>query len=206
MNRTVDGYLAEGCGRCAKGGTPACKVHRWQQALQGLRSILLSCGLTEESKWGVPCYTFQGHNVVIAAAFNDYCALSFFKGALLSDADGLLVKPSEHSQAARLITFTQIEQVAEREAALKATIFEAIEVQRAGLKVDFQEKHALVYPLELQQILDEDAAFAAAFNALTPGRRRAYNLYFAAPKKSQTRISRIANYHQKILDGKGLNE
>ena len=206
MNQHVDAYFTEGCGRCPLGGTPGCKVHRWQAEMALLRDILLACGLTEECKWGVPCYTFQHHNIVVLAAFKEYCALSFFKGALLSDTEGILTKPGEHTQSARLIAFTQVQQIAEQEATLRAYIYEAIEVERAGLKVAFDQTSQLVYCPEFQQELDANPVFAAAFHALTRGRQRAYNLFFSAPKKAQTRVSRIAKYMQKILDGKGLQE
>ncbi len=204
MNQNVDAYFTEGCGRCPLGGTPGCKVHRWVPEMAYLRTLLLACGLTEESKWGVPCYTFQQANVVVLAAFKDYCALSFFKGALLNDEMRILTKPGEHTQSARLIPFTQLKTIAEQEATLRAYIYEAIEVERAGLKVDFDETSELVYCPEFQQQLDAHPDFAAAFHALTRGRQRAYNLYFSAPKKSETRASRIAKYMQQILDGKGL--
>lgn len=206
MNRNVDAYFTEGCGRCPLGGTPNCKVNRWQAELAKLRSIMLECGLAETSKWGMPCYTFQNSNVVLLAAFNEYCALSFFKGALLGDADGLLTKPGEHTQSARLLAFTQIQTIAAQEATIKAYLYEAIEVERAGLKVEFKEKAALIFPEEFQEQLDENPELRSAFEALTPGRQRAYNLFFSAPKQSKTRLSRVAQCIPKILAGKGINE
>jgi uncharacterized protein YdeI (YjbR/CyaY-like superfamily) len=192
MNPKVDVFLS--------------KAKKWRAELEKLRTIILDCDLTEELKWGAPCYTFQKNNVVLMRGFKEYCALLFFKGALLSDAHGILVKPGEHTQAGRQIRFTSAQEVIEMEPILKAYIYEAIEVEKAGLKVDFEEKTELVFPEEFQKKLDEDPALKAAFDALTPGRQRAYNLYFAAPKQSKTRESRVERYVQRILDGKGLHD
>ena len=171
-----------------------------------LRKILLDCGLTEELKWAVPCYTFEKSNIVLMSAFKEYCALGFFKGALLKDANGILEKPGENTQAARQIRFTNVRDIVEMEPVLKAYINEAIEVQKAGLKVDFKEKTELVFPEELQKKLDETPVLKTAFEALTPGRQRGYILYFSAPKQSKTRVSRVEKCMPKILDGKGLND
>lgn len=206
MNPKVDFYLTEGCGRCPLGGTPKCKVNNWPEELEQLRMILLHCGLTEDLKWGVPCYTFQKSNIAILAAFKEYCALSFFKGALLNDAKSILENPGENTQSARLIRFTNVREIVALEAILKAYIYEAIEIEKSGLKVDFKEKTKLVYPEEFQQKLDEAPALKAAFEALTPGRKRAYILYFSAPKQSKTRESRIEKCIPQILIGKGLND
>ena len=135
MNTKVDNYFTDGCGRCPLGGTPQCKVNNWTEELNQLRRIVLECGLTEESKWGVPCYTFQKKNIAIVSAFKEYCALSFFKGVLLNDTNNLLDKPGENSQSARLIKFTNTKQIIEQEPILKAYIFEAVEVEKAGLKL-----------------------------------------------------------------------
>ncbi|MFM2267052.1 MAG: hypothetical protein RL757_493, partial [Bacteroidota bacterium] len=140
MNRNVDTYFIDGCGRCSLGGTPDCKVHRWDKELQKLRSLLLDCGLTEVSKWGVPCYIFQQNNIVLLSAFKEYCALSFFKGALLNDENGLLTQQTEQTQATRQIRFTDVQTVITMETQLKNYIFEAIEIEKAGLKVDFSAK------------------------------------------------------------------
>jgi uncharacterized protein YdeI (YjbR/CyaY-like superfamily) len=206
MDPKVDAYLIDGCGRCPLAATPACKVNHWPAELAFLRRIVLDCGLTEELKWGVPCYTHQRHNILVIAAFKEYCALSFFKGALLQDADGILDKPRENSQSARLAKFTDTRAIAALEATLKAYIYEAIELERAGLKVDFKAKTALIFPAEFQQKLDEDPALKAAFEALTPGRQRGYNLFFSAPKQSQTRTSRVEKCIPKILAGKALQD
>ena len=204
-NPKIDVYLAEGCGRCPLGGTPNCKVHNWQKELKLLRTIVLECGLTEELKWGVPCYTFQNSNVSIVAAFKEYCSLSFFKGALLNDAHKILVKPGENTQSDRLIRFTNVQEIMELEPVLKAYIYEAIEVEKAGLKVSFKKEPEPI-PDELQRKLDKNPALKTAFEALTPGRQRAYIIYFSAPKQSKTREARIEKYIPQILEGIGLHD
>ncbi|UII29576.1 YdeI/OmpD-associated family protein [Fulvivirga ulvae] len=204
-NPKIDAYLAEGCGRCPLGGTPDCKVHNWQKELKLLRTIVLGCGLTEELKWGVPCYTFQNSNVSIVAAFKEYCSLSFFKGALLNDAHNILVKPGENTQSDRLVRFTNVEEIMELEPILKAYIYEAIEVEKAGLKVSFKKDQEPM-PEELHRKLDENPALKTAFEALTPGRQRAYIIYFSAPKQSKTREARIEKYTPQILEGIGLHD
>jgi uncharacterized protein YdeI (YjbR/CyaY-like superfamily) len=205
MNPKIDNYLTEGCGRCPLGGTPDCKVHQWTEELKKLRTIVLNCGLTEELKWGVPCYTLQNKNVVLVTAFKEFCALSFFKGSLLSDANRILEKPGENSQATRLIKFTSVQEIVELETVLKAYVLEAIEVEKAGLKVDFK-KNPEPIPEELQQKLDEDPFFKTAFEALTPGRQRGYILHFSQPKQSKTRVARIEKCIPKILNGEGLHD
>lgn len=206
MNPKVDLYFVEGCGRCPLGGTPQCKVHHWPEEMKLLRKILLECGLTEEVKWSMPCYTFQKSNIVMLSAFNDYCALSFFKGALLKDAEGILIQQTKNMQASRQIRFTAVQEVVEMEPILKAYLDEAVEVEKAGLKVDFKEKNELDYPEELQHKLDEDPALKTAFEALTPGRQRGYVLYFSGAKQAKTRASRVEKYVPKILDGKGFHD
>lgn len=179
------------------------KLEKWEPELQKLRTILLDCMLTEELKWGSPAYTFQNSNIAIIGGLKDYCVLSFFKGALLSDANNILEKPGENTQSARVIPFTSVRQIAEMEAVLKAYIYEAVEVEKAGLKVDFQRG---TIPEELQARLDKNAALNKAFYALTPGRQRAYILHFSAPKQAKTRESRIDKCIPDILKGKGLND
>lgn len=204
MNPKVDLYLADGCGRCPLGGTPECKVHNWGPELERLRMIVLDCGLTEELKWSIPCYTFRNNNIVIVAAFKEYCALSFFKGALLNDAEGLLSLPGENTQAGRIIRFTDVREIVKLEDTLKSYIYEAIEVEKAGLKVHFKQPSEFNIPEEFQQKLDEMPALKTAFYALTPGRQRGYLLHFAAAKQSQTRASRVEKCIAQILNGKGL--
>ena len=192
MNPKVDAFL-----RNAK---------EWQEELAKLRTIVLDCGLTEELKWGVPCYTFQDRNIVLIHAFKEYCALLFFKGALLKDDKGILIQQTGNVQAGRQIRFTNVREIVTLEPILKAYINEAIEVEKAGLKVDFKKTAEYRIPEEFQKKLDEIPALKAAFDALTPGRQRAYILYFSAPKQSKTRESRVEKYIQHILNGKGLND
>jgi len=205
MNHNVDTYFAEGCGRCPLGGTPDCKVHDWEEELAKLRVVILDCQLTEESKWGVPCYTFQKKNVVILSALKEYCAVSFFKGALLKDPKGVLEKAGENTQAARVIRFTNVRQIAKMKSTLKAYIGEAIEIEKAGLKVSFKASPEPI-PEELIGKMDEMPALKTAFEALTPGRQRGYILHFSSAKQSKTREARIEKCVEKILEGKGLND
>jgi uncharacterized protein YdeI (YjbR/CyaY-like superfamily) len=181
------------------------KAKKWQEEFEKLRMIILDCGLTEELKWGKPCYTFQKSNIVIIQGFKEYCALMFCKGALLNDPNGILKKPGENTQAARQIRFTNVREIVEMEPILKAYIYEAIEAEKAGLKVNFK-KNPEPTPEELQNKLDEIPALKTAFDALTPGRQRAYILYFSAAKQSKTRESRVEKCMQQILNGKGLDD
>jgi uncharacterized protein YdeI (YjbR/CyaY-like superfamily) len=182
------------------------KAKKWQKELAKLRTIVLGCGLTEESKWGCPCYTIQGSNIVLIHVFKEYCALLFFKGALLKDTDGILVQQTKNVQAARQIRFTNVREIVAKEAMLEGYIHEAIDVEKAGLKVKLKKTSEFDIPEEFQNKLDENPALKTAFATLTPGRQRAYLLYFAAAKQSKTRESRIEKYIQQILDGKGLND
>ncbi|HYY28303.1 MAG TPA: DUF1801 domain-containing protein [Chthoniobacterales bacterium] len=191
MNPEVDVYLA--------------KAKKWQEEMRELRMIILDSQLTEELKWGKPCYTFQNSNIVIIQAFKEYCALMFCKGALLNDANSILIKPGQSTQAGRQIRFTNVREIVKMEPILKAYIDEAIKAEKAGLKVNFK-KNPEPIPEELQNKLDEIPALKTAFGALTPGRQRAYILYFSAPKQSKTRQSRVEKCMQHILNGKGLND
>jgi uncharacterized protein YdeI (YjbR/CyaY-like superfamily) len=182
------------------------KAKTWQEELQKLRVIVLDCGLTEELKWGVPCYTFQKSNIVLIHVFKAYCALLFVKGALLNDPAGILVQQTENVQAARQVRFTQVEEIVELEHTLKAYIQEAVEAEKAGLKVNLKETKEFNLPEEFLNKLDEMPALKEAFDALTPGRQRAYLLYFSAPKQSKTRAARVEKCVQPILNGKGLND
>lgn len=191
-NPKVDGYLN--------------KAKKWKEESVKLREIILDCGLTEDFKWMHPCYTLENKNVVIIHGFKEYCALLFHKGALLKDKQGILVQQTENVQSARQIRFTNIQQIVEMENILKEYIQEAIEVEKAGLKVTLKQHTDYDVPEEFQHQLDENPALKEAFEALTPGRQRAYLFYFSQPKQSKTRFSRVEKYTQQILDGKGLND
>ena len=182
------------------------KEKKWQKEIEQLRIIVLDCGLEEELKWGCPCYTFQESNIVLIHVFKEYCALLFFKGALLNDADDILIRQTENVQSARQIRFTNVREIAKMEKILKAYIYEAIEVERAGLKVKLKKTADFKIPEEFQKKLDAIPALKTAFDALTPGRQRAYIFYFSAPKQSKTRKSRVEKCMQQILNGKGLND
>ncbi|KRF19210.1 YdeI/OmpD-associated family protein [Paenibacillus sp. Soil787] len=192
MNPKVDGFLS--------------KAKKWKEEFEKLRSIVLDCELTEEIKWMHPCYTFQEKNIVLIHGFKDYCALLFHKGALLQDAHGILIQQTENVQAARQIRFTDVREIDEMETILKAYIYEAIEVEKAGLEVNFKKNTEYIIPKEFQNKLDEIPALKTAFEALTPGRQRAYLLHFSEPKQSKTRESRVEKCMQQILGGKGLND
>jgi uncharacterized protein YdeI (YjbR/CyaY-like superfamily) len=192
MNPKVDGFLG--------------KVKKWQEEFKKLRMIILDCGLTEELKWGVPCYTFEKKNIVLIHGFKEYCAILFVKGALLNDANGILIQQTENVQAARQIRFTNVQEIAELEPILKAYIYEAIEVEKAGMKVNYKKTADYIIPEEFQHKLDEIPALKTAFDALTPGRKRAYLFYFSQPKQSKTREARVEKTMQQILNGKGLND
>jgi uncharacterized protein YdeI (YjbR/CyaY-like superfamily) len=189
MNAKVDEYLR--------------KAKKWQEEFKKLRRISLDCGLTEEFKWGQPCYTFQKSNIAIIQGFKEFCALLFFKGALLNDSNGILKKFGW--QAARRIPFTNVREIVEMEPILKAYVYEAIEVEKAGLEVNLK-KNPEPIPEEFQNKLDEIPALKTAFGALTPGRQRGYILYFSGAKQSKTRESRVEKCMQQILNGKGLND
>lgn len=182
------------------------KAKKWQEELKQLRTIVLDCHLTEELKWGCPCYTFEKSNIVLIHAFKEYCALLFFKGALLKDPNGILIQQTENVQAARQVRFTNIRGIVKMKAILKAYIFEAVEIEEAGLKVELKKPSEFIIPEEFQKQLDKKPTFKKAFDALTPGRQRAYLLHFSAPKQSKTRESRVEKCMQQILDGKGLND
>ncbi len=182
------------------------KAEKWQKEYENLRTIILGCGLTEELKWGVPCYTFQKSNVVLIHGFKKYCALLFHKGSLLDDPNGILIQQTENVQAARQIRFTSVREIVEMKAILKVYIYQAIEVEKAGLKVVLKKTTAFNIPEEFQKRLDENQSLKTAFERLTPGRQRGYLLYFSQPKQSKTRESRVEKYMPKILDGKGLND
>jgi uncharacterized protein YdeI (YjbR/CyaY-like superfamily) len=205
MTSNVELYFVQGCMRCPLGATPRCKVHNWQKELKLLRSIAIACNLQEEIKWGVPTYTFQNKNIMIIAAFKEYAALSFFKGSLLSDHAKLLNKPGENSQAARLLRFTETKDITENEAIIKAYIYEALEIEKAELKVNFK-KNPEPIPEELKEKFQFMPALKKAFEALSNSKQRGYILYFSAAKQAQTRIDRIEKCIPKIFEGKALND
>ena len=199
MNPKVDFYFS-------KTNLPAVKAGKWQKELETLRMIVLDCGLTEELKWGVPCYTSQKRNIVLIHVFKEYCALLFFKGVLLKDANGILIQQTKNVQAARQIRFTSDREIVKMKPIVKAYIHEAIEVEKAGLKVDLKKTKEFTVTEEFQNKLDENRALKTAFKALTPGRQRGYLLYFSAPTQSKTRVSRIEKCMKQILNGRGLND
>ncbi len=182
------------------------KDSKWQKEYKKLRKIILDCGLTEELKWGCPCYTFEKKNIVLIHGFKEYCALLFFKGALLNNADGILIQQTKNVQSARQVRFTNLKEIVKIEKILKAYIYEAVEVERAGLKVKLKETKEFKIPEEFQKRLNENAALKKAFIALTPGRQRAYLFYFSQAKQSATREVRVEKYLHKILEGKGLDD
>ena len=206
MTTNPDIYFKDGCDRCSKFATPECKVRRWTEELKLLRGIILSTELKEESKWGVPCYTHDGKNILILSAFREYCAVSFFKGALLKDPHGLLIQPTKNSNADRSFRFPEIQKIREAQNIIKEYIAEAIEIENAGLKVESKPVSDYPVPDEFQTEMYNDPALKAAFEALTPGRRKGYLLYFAQPKQSKTRVSRVEKCIPRILDGIGLND
>ena len=182
------------------------KAKKWQEEIEKLRMIVLDCGLTEELKWGVPCYTFDKSNIVLIHVFKEYCALLFFKGALLKDTKGILIQQTKNVQAGRQVRFTHVREIVKMKTILKAYIHEAIEVEKAGLKVNFKKTSEFIIPEEFQRKLTKIPALKTAFNKLTPGRQRAYLFYFSQPNQSKTRESRIEKCMQQILKGKGLND
>src|SRR6266511_2566970 len=192
MNPKVDAYFS--------------KAKQWQKEMEKLRAICLDCGLTEELKWGEPCYTYEKKNIVLIHGFKEYCALLFFKGALLHDTEGILIQQTENVQAGRQIRFTNVREIVKIKTILNAYIHEAIDVEKAGLKVKYKKASEFKIPEEFQNKLDETPALKKAFDALTPGRQRGYIFYFSQPKQSKTRESRVEKCMQQILNGKGLND
>jgi uncharacterized protein YdeI (YjbR/CyaY-like superfamily) len=192
MNPKVDFYFNKG--------------NKWQEEIRKLRVIVLDCGLTEELKWGCPCYMFQKTNIVLIHVFKDYCAFLFFKGALLNDPKGILIQQTKNVQVARQIRFTNVQEIVKMKNILKAYIYEAIEVEKAGLKVNLKKTSEFTIPEEFKNKLNKTPALKTAFHALTPGRQRAYIFYFSAPKQSKTRESRVEKSMKQILNGKGLDD
>lgn len=192
MNPKVDKYID--------------RMDNWKEEVQKLRSLILDCGLTEEFKWGNPSYTFEGKNIILIHVFKEYCAVLFFKGALLNDPKGVLIQQTKNVQAARQIRFTNVREIKKLEPVIKAYIYEAIEVEKAGLKVKLKKPDEFEMAEEFKKKLDKMPNLKTAFNALTPGRQRGYLLYFSAPKQSKTRESRVEKSIKQILNGKGLND
>lgn len=182
------------------------KAKKWKEEQEQLRMIALDCQLTEELKWGVPCYTFQRNNIVLIHAFKEYCAFLFFKGTLLNDEKGILIQQTQNTQSARQIRFTGVREIIELKSILKAYIYEAIEVEKSGLKVTFKQTEDFAVPQEFQSKLDTIPGLKAAFDALTPGRQKAYLLHFSAAKQPKTREARVEKHIPEILNGKGLND
>lgn len=182
------------------------KAKQWQDEYRKLREIVLNCGLTEDFKWRVPCYTLEGGNIVMIHGFKEYCAMLFPKGALLKDSENILIQQTENVQAARQIRFTSLDEIEELEPILKGYIKEAMEIEKAGLEIEFKKTSEFNMPDEFQEKLNENPVLKSAFNALTPGRQRGYLLYFSAPKQSKTRKDRVEKFEEKILAGKGLND
>jgi len=182
------------------------KAKKWQAEIEKLRLIVLDCGLTEELKWGCPCYTDQKTNIVLIHVFKEYCALLFFKGALLSDAHHILIQQTKNVQAARQMRFTSTREIAKLEPVIKAYVYEAIEVEKAGLKVEYKKTSEFKIPEEFQNKLDRNKTLKTAFYALTPGRQRAYLFHFSQPKLSKTREARVEKSIKQILKGKGLDD
>ena len=182
------------------------KAKSWQEEIEQLRRIVLDCGLNEELKWGCPCYTFEKHNIVLIHVFKEYCALLFFKGALIQDAKGFLIQQTKNVQAARQARFTNLQEIVKSQKTIKTYIYEAIAIEKAGLKIKLKKTAQFDMPEEFKKKLDKSPALRTAFTALTPGRQRGYLLYFSAAKQSATRESRIEKSIKDILKGKGLND
>lgn len=182
------------------------KEKRWREEFEALRMIVLDCGLNEELKWGQACYTFEKKNIVLIHGFKEYCAMLFFKGALLKDKKGILIRQTENVQGPRQIRFMNVKEINKMKSTLKAYIYEAIELEEAGLKVKYKKTSDYKVPEELQGKLKKNASLKKAFESLTPGRQRGYIFYFSSAKQSKTRISRIEKHIDKILDGKGLDD
>lgn len=202
-NPQIDQFFVEGCMRCPKGATPACKVHRWTAILEFLRQLILETGLQEERKWGMPTYTLNGKNVVILAVFKESCVLSFLKGGMLEDPYSILERPGPNSQKGRFIRFTQLAKAQELKAEIKKYLLQAIEVEQSGKKSS-PKPSSQELPDELLQKFVEHPGLETAFFALTPGRQRGYLIHFADAKQSTTRLNRIEKFLPKILVGKGM--
>ncbi|MFM8262510.1 MAG: YdeI/OmpD-associated family protein [Pirellula sp.] len=199
-------FLKHGCGRCPLGDTPECKVHAWQPELKVLREMMLQAGLVEEIKWSVPCYTHKGKNIAVVAALKDHCSVSFFKGAGLDDPSGVLERPGENSQAARVLRLTSTKQIRGLGTAIEGFIRQAVTLEESGYKLPKTSPTQMDWPSELVRALEGDSRLREAFEALTPGRQRGYLLYVAGAKQSKTRMDRIEKNRERILNGLGLHD
>ncbi|MFM8402808.1 MAG: YdeI/OmpD-associated family protein, partial [Pirellula sp.] len=199
-------YLKHGCGRCPLGDTPECKVHAWRLELKVLREMMLQAGLVEEIKWSVPCYTHKGKNIAVVAALKDHCSVSFFKGAGLDDPSGVLERPGENSQAARVLRLTSTKQIRGLGTAIEGFIRQAVALEESGYKLPKTSPTQMDWPSELVRALEGDSRLREAFEALTPGRQRGYLLYVAGAKQSKTRMDRIEKKRERILNGLGLQD
>jgi hypothetical protein len=202
---SIDQYLTEGCGRCKLFQTLQCKVHRWNEELLLLREIIIKAGLKEELKWSMPCYTMNEKNILMLAAFKDYCTIGFFKGALLKDNQKILTSPGENSNSIRQLRFTDTKQIIKIEKLILQYIKEAVLIEQSGIKIIAPKTEKIIIP-ELQEEFINSPKFKNAFYELTPGRQRGYLIYFSNAKQSNTRLSRIKKYYDKIINGKGLDD
>lgn len=202
----VTQYIENGCGRCVFGGTPQCKVKPWVHELHLLTGILRESGLTEEIKWGVPCYTHDGKNILLLSALKESVTVSFFRGAELKDPEGILEKPGEYSRFDRSLRFTGVQRIASLKHAMLSYIQQAVELENSGKRVDYSKDRPLDYPAELVQLFIANPDFDDAFHALTPGRQRGYVIYFSSAKQSKTKTARIEKSMAKIFMGTGWNE
>ena len=205
MNKNAETYFTKGCGRCSLYATPKCKVLGWREELSILRKLLLTFPLKEESKWGSPCYTYNDANVIMIQSFKAYCALMFFKGALIKNDQGFLTKPGENSNSTMQVRFTHVDQVKKALPVLKSLIKEAIQIEKDGLKLAKTPSTIDMIP-ELKEAFKKNPSLKKAFEGLTPGRQRGYHIFFSQAKQSATRISRIEKYTQQILAGKGMQD
>ena len=205
MNPSISEFFSIGCGRCSLVGTPQCKVMKWNEELHVLRDIILTSELTEERKWGVPCYTDNGKNIILLSALKDSATISFLKGSLIDDVHSMLFAPGNNSQSARYMKFTSVKEIKKSKTIILDYLHQALEIERKGTKVEFKKEDDPI-PEELTDSFNTHPALKTAFYALTPGRRRGYLLYFNQAKQSATRVTRIQKYIPVILDGKGIHD
>lgn len=205
MDQSISEFFSIGCGRCSLVGTPQCKVMTWNEELHVLRDIILTTGVSEERKWGVPCYTDNRKNIILLSALKDSATISFLKGSLIDDVHGMLISPGKNSQSARYMKFTSVKEIKKSKTIILDYLYQALAIERKGTKVEFKKEDDPI-PEELSDAFNSHPALKTAFYALTPGRRRGYLLYFNQAKQSATRVSRIQKYIPVILDGKGIHD